>query len=425
MDFGKDVTKVWQRLGVYVTTDSQTECRKIEVEGGAIANRLHDAQVGLAEAVYGREWNDEWAPILSLLIPGTRSGGLSGCRFEHPDEHSNGPMSSLRLRMNSLGINVVQNGPSECMIETAWYCMSKAERLFLEKGHWHIEWKLTAIAKENVVHDLVNVYDWIMLPASVGEKFFRNGTIDLSKFPCHQLNGSFCALSAMRKSLQYCQGCFDENADYEGVVFVVRRRSKNEAQRKWVTASNGKQKLDNYFNREFTDHISAQNGYLENDDEHVGVANLPKKWVWNVPDDSSQMSMGITRMPQNESMMRRPHGHPLLCLAEMAEWNRLATVRPNGLIEWRLMGHTMVPLTQAGAAGLHHDCSTWDELYEDDDGELVNAWNGPIPSNAAMPSKKAKTMASSSSATALANVANALNPGAEVVLRMNANAKAK
>ena len=156
----------------------------------------------------------------------------------------------------------------------------------------------------------------------------------------------------------------------------------------------------------------------------MGVANLPKKWVWNVPDDSSQMSMGIIRMPQTESMMCRPHGHPLLCLAEMAEWNRLATVRPNGLIEWRLMGHTMVPLTQAGAAGLHHDCSTWDELYEDDDGELVNAWNCPT-SNAAMPSKKAKTMASSSSATALANVANALNPGAEVVLRMNANAKAK
>ena len=109
MDFGKDVTKVWQRLDEYVTTDSQTVCHKIEVEGGAIANRLRDAQVALAEAVYRREWNDEWAPILSLLVPGTRSGGLSGCRFEHPDEHSNGPMSSLRLRMNSLGINVVQN----------------------------------------------------------------------------------------------------------------------------------------------------------------------------------------------------------------------------------------------------------------------------------------------------------------------------
>ena len=134
--------------------------------------------------MYRREWNDEWAPILSLLIPGTRSGGLSGCRFEHPDEHSNGPISSLRLRMNSLGINMVQNGPSECMVETAWYGMTKVERI----GHSFIEWKLTANAKENVVHDLVIVYDWIMLPASVGEKFFRNGTIDLSKFPYYQLN---------------------------------------------------------------------------------------------------------------------------------------------------------------------------------------------------------------------------------------------
>ena len=59
MDFGKDVTKVWQRLDEYVTTDSQTVCHKIEVEGGAIANRLRDAQVALAEAVYRREWNDE------------------------------------------------------------------------------------------------------------------------------------------------------------------------------------------------------------------------------------------------------------------------------------------------------------------------------------------------------------------------------
>ena len=72
------------------------------------------------------------------------------------------------------------------------------------------------------------------------------------------------------------------------------------------------------------------------------------------------------------------------------------------------MGRTMVPLVQA--SGLHHDCSTWDELYEDDDGELVNAWNGPTSSNAPMPSKEAKTMASSSSATVLSDVANALIP---------------
>ena len=66
MDIGKDATRIWQRLDEYVTTDSQAECHKIEVEGGAIANRLHDAQVGLAEAVYRLEWNDEWAPTLSL-----------------------------------------------------------------------------------------------------------------------------------------------------------------------------------------------------------------------------------------------------------------------------------------------------------------------------------------------------------------------
>eukprot|EP00439_Symbiodinium_sp_Y106_P084637 s59_g26.t1 len=86
-------------------------------------------------------------------------------------------------------------------------------------------------------------------------------------------------------------------------------------------------------NHQFTDHISTQNGYLENDDEHVGVANVPKKWIWNVPDDSTMNSMGIIRMRLTEDMMCCPHGTPLLCLAEMAEWNRLATVRPNGLIE--------------------------------------------------------------------------------------------
>ena len=102
MDMGKDVPKVWQRLDEHVTTDRQTECDKIAMDACEIANRLNDAQVGLAEAVYRREWNDEWAPILSLLIPGTRSGGLSGCRFEHPDEHSNGPMSSLRFHLASM-----------------------------------------------------------------------------------------------------------------------------------------------------------------------------------------------------------------------------------------------------------------------------------------------------------------------------------
>ena len=119
-----------------------------------------------------------------------------------------------------------------------------------------------------MVHDLANVYHRVIFPSSIGGKLFRNSTIELSQFPCHQLNGSFCALSAMRKTVQwYCQVCFN------------RRRSKNKAQRKWVAASNGKIQLENHFNHQFTDHISTQNGYLENDDEHVGVANAPKKWI--------------------------------------------------------------------------------------------------------------------------------------------------
>ena len=202
----------------------------------AIADRLSNAQIGLAEAIFRREWNEDWAPIVSCVLPGTRSGGLSGCRFEHPDEHSNGPMSSLRLRTNSLAIEVPANGPNDCMVETAWYAMTKAERMFLTKGNWRIEWKHLPYAKANVTHDLVNVYDWVRLPASVGEKYYQNGAIDLSKFPCHQLNGSFNALSAMRKCMQwFCQDCFEEHAGTEGMVFVVRRRTKTEAQRHWVT----------------------------------------------------------------------------------------------------------------------------------------------------------------------------------------------
>ena len=133
----------------------------------------------------------------------------------------------------------------------------------------------------------------------------------------------------MRKTVQwYCQVCFDENADYEGVVFVVRRRSKNKIQRKWVAASNGKMQLENYFNRQFTDHISTQKGCLENDDEHVGVANVPKKWIWNIPDNSLWNNMSIIRMPLAEDMMCRAHGTPLLCLAEVAKWNPIGHCAP-------------------------------------------------------------------------------------------------
>ncbi|CAE7330609.1 NLRC3, partial [Symbiodinium sp. CCMP2456] len=118
---------------------------------------------------------------------------------------------------------------------------------------------------ENLIHDLVHVYDWILLPASIGERYFKAGEIDLSRCPCYQLNGSFCALTAMRKTVQwYCQGVFDKNAPCERLEYIVRRRSTGEAPREWTGVSTGtkKQKFNNYFNRQFTDHISTQNGCL-------------------------------------------------------------------------------------------------------------------------------------------------------------------
>ena len=65
--------------------------------------------------------------------------------------------------------------------------------------------------------------------------------------------------------------------------------------------------------------------------------------------------------------------------------------------------------------GLEHDCSTWDELYEEDDGEkpnVKNNWNGPSSSSTAQPM--------ASTADSIVQVTNALKPGAEIVRRMNA-----
>ena len=144
-------------------------------------------------------------------------------------------------------------------------------------------------------------------------------------------------MGASRPCQQHANVC---SAATEGVVFVVRRRTKIEAQRQWVTASNGKQKLDNYFNRQFTDHISTQNGVKDNNGEvPAGVANVPRKWMWTVP-RLREESMGIIRMPLNDPMMMASHGPPLLCLGEMAEWSRIATMKHCGLIEWRLMGQS-------------------------------------------------------------------------------------
>ena len=81
----------------------------------------------------------------------------------------------------------------------------------------------------------------------------------------------------------------------------------------------------------------------------------------------------------------------------------------------------MVPVQQAFGGGLDNDCSTWDELYGDEDDENANAWNGPASSTASK--KRNAESAFQGPATVLSQVANALIPGAEVILRMNAKGK--
>ncbi|CAE7396972.1 yqkD [Symbiodinium sp. CCMP2456] len=341
MNLGTDLKKIWRRLDDYVTVDNRDVKDKIENDACEMANRMMEAQVRLAEAVYKREWSEE-CPIISLHLTN------------------------------------VSNNVNQCMLETGWFAMTKAERMI---------WS--------------HVYDWILLPSSIGQHYFETGEIDLSRFPCHQLNGSFCALTAMRKTVQwFCQGVFDENAPYERLVFLARRRSTAEAAREWTGVTTGakKMKLANYFNRQFTGHISTQNGvHVENEEK-----NVPSRWTWTVPSDASRMSMGIIRMTMDDPMSYAQSGHQLLCLSEMMDWNRLATLPHR----------------------LEHDCSTWDEMYGEDDGEDPNVWNAPASSSTAAPKKTAGTTSQGSSATVLAQVANALSPGAEVVLRMNANAKA-
>ena len=183
MDFGVELTRVWRELDNYVGTVVENDRERVVERANDLADRMLRAQVGLAETLYKREWNENTAPVMSVLLPGTRSGGTTACRFDHPDQHSNGPMSSLRMRMHSLGIQTEVNGPNNWMIETSWTQMTKAERLFLTEGNWHVEWRSAHWAKENATDALVNVCDWLCLPMPLAMRLYNNGIVDLSRFP--------------------------------------------------------------------------------------------------------------------------------------------------------------------------------------------------------------------------------------------------
>ncbi|CAE7946616.1 unnamed protein product [Symbiodinium sp. KB8] len=222
----------------------------------------------------------------------------------------------------------------------------EAERRFLTKGNWHAEWKSPHYAKENATNQIVNVYEWLCLPLSKALNLFSNGWLDLSRSPCHQLT---------------------ENENAEPIAFVVFRRSKPDAVRKWTGAGSGassssRMKLSNYLNRPSTDHISIH--------DWDGTGDHLWRCMVNEP---SLSSMGIARVPLSDPLCRtnpKPNGQ----IHEIVEWGMFATTTGRTLVEWRLMGHTMVPLYQAIGGGLEHDGSTGDEIYEDEE-NAANAWN--------------------------------------------------
>ena len=76
-----------------------------------------------------------------------------------------------------------------------------------------------------------------------------------------------------------------------------------------------------------------------------------------------------------------------------------------------------VPLNQAIGGALEHDCSTWDEIYEDEE-NATNAWHDPTKA-------KGSDERNSVNVLAIAQIANALEPAAEIVLRKNAKGTVK
>ena len=262
MDCGVGLTRVWNELDRYITAVVESDRESVVEKANDLADRMLRAQTqtNLGEALFKRESDENTTPMLSVLLSGTRAGGTTACRLDHPDQHLNGPMSSLRMRMLSLGIQPEMSGPNNLMIASGWTGKTKAERLFLSKGNWHVEWKCPPWAKENATDSLVNVYDWLCLPLSMA-----NGLYTVP------LNGSFNALSALRKTVQWFnQGVFEENANDEPIAFVVSRRTKTAAMRRRVAGGaggNARMKLAIYSNRQFTDHISTHewDGYGPND----------------------------------------------------------------------------------------------------------------------------------------------------------------
>eukprot|EP00439_Symbiodinium_sp_Y106_P037180 s8000_g4.t1 len=185
--------------------------------------------------------------------------------------------------------------------------------------------------------DLVNVYDWLCLPMPLAMRLYNNG-IDLNSSKGTVVDlPSKLPLSALRKTVQWAnQGVFEEAECDAPIAFIVFRRTKATAMRRWVAGGpggNARVKLAKYFNRQFTDHISTFEW------DNTGLDN----WRWRMESESFD-TVGIVRVPMTDPIcLGTPRA--LLTLNEIMDWQMHATNNSGeSLLEWRLMGHTMVPL---------------------------------------------------------------------------------
>ena len=68
MDCGVELTRVWRELDNYVGTVVENDRERVVVRANDLADRMLRAQVGLAETLYKREWNEDTAPMLSVSL---------------------------------------------------------------------------------------------------------------------------------------------------------------------------------------------------------------------------------------------------------------------------------------------------------------------------------------------------------------------
>ena len=94
LDCGAELTRVWNEHDNYVTTIVENDRERLVERANDLADRMLRGPSGPGQTLSIRENGMRTtAPFLSVLLPGTRSGGTTARRFDHPDQRSNGPMS--------------------------------------------------------------------------------------------------------------------------------------------------------------------------------------------------------------------------------------------------------------------------------------------------------------------------------------------